>query len=389
VNKYVIGLLLLTTLAVGRVAATYSTFTATSEEPAPALARIAISEPRLLVLPFLVFTCIVTFLWSRRWFGDAAAVWAVLLLVSTPPILGHAGLATLDLAFAATTLGVLYEFMRWLEERSWRRSIWLGIAIAAVVVLLSMGVTYGTPEPYLLGGLRNNGWWYFFPVVLAVKTPIGLLLLSVLGIYAVLARRRSVPWQHVLTAVFAIVILLVCMALRSDLGVRQILVIYPLLAILGGAVIPQATQIAAASTERMRMLAVLPAVLAVWVAAASLRAHPDYLAYFNEFVGAHPEKILVESDLDWGQDLHRLSQRLQVLGVNQISIAYFGSAPLDQAGLPPYQILPPDHAVPGYVAISVQRSTVEFKRNGSYAWLKRYRPLERVGKSIDLFWIQE
>jgi hypothetical protein len=138
----------------------------------------------------------------------------------------------------------------------------------------------------------------------------------------------------------------------------------------------------------MQMLAVLPAVLAVWTAADSLRAHPDYMAYFNEFVGAHPEKILAESDLDWGQDLNRLSERLKVLGVHQVSIAYFGSAALDQAGLPPYQGLPPDQPVAGYVAVSVRRTNIDYRKDGSYGWLKRYKPLERVGKSIDLFWIQ-
>ena len=37
-------------------------------------------------------------------------------------------------------------------------------------------------------------------------------------------------------------------------------------------------------------------------------ANPDYLPYFNEAV-AHPERVLVDSDLDWGQDLRRLEQR--------------------------------------------------------------------------------
>jgi hypothetical protein len=547
--KHVIGMLLLTALAVGRVAATYPTFNSTSDEPLhisagmewlergtytyeyqhPPLARIAVALgpylsgvrstvarnrnmggvqylvedgerllydrgqywttltlARLGVLPFLVAACVVTFLWARRWFGDTASLWALLLLVCTPPLLGHAGLATTDVACAASTLAALYQFIRWLEAPEWRRSIWLAIAVAvalltkfssvaflgacfpagllyallvarqkpalalrlrqtavtAGIVFLTMWACYrftvkplraeygpspqvdqflrnkpilqkawnialDTPLPltevmlgvrdvnrhnaighdsYLLGEWRYTGWWYFFPVVLAVKTPLGLLLLAVLGFIAILARFRSVPWQYTLTALFAIVILGVCMASHIDLGVRHILSIYPLLAILGGAVVSQAPEWA--NTERMRMLAVLPAVLAVWVAADSVRAHPDYLAYFNEFVGAHPEKILAESDVDWGQDLHRLSERLKVLGIQQVSIAYFGSARLDQAGLPPFTGVPPDQPVRGYVAISVQRSTIDYKKNGSYAWLKRYKPLERVGKSIDLFWIE-
>ncbi len=552
-RKHVLGATLLTALAVARVAATYPTFNSTFDEPEhlsagmewlqhgtytleyqhPPLARIAIAlgpflhglrsttarKPgeesyayifedgdrllyaggqywtnltlaRLGVLPFLIAACAFTFLWARRWFGDAAALWALLLLVSTPPLLGHAGVATNDLACAATTLAALYQFVRWLETPEWPRAIWLAIAVAVAfltkfssIVFLGACFTSGllyallvarqkpvaalrlrqaaaaagivflmiwtcyrftvkplradygasprvdqflrnkpvlrsawnlamdTPLPltevllgvrdlnrhdalghdsYLLGEWRTTGWWYFFPVVLAVKTPLGLLLLSALAFLALLMRFRSIPWQYALTALFAVMILLVCMASHIDLGVRHILPIYPLLAILSGAVVAQAKEWA--HTERMRMLAILPTVLAVWVAAASVRAHPDYLAYFNELVGAHPEKILAESDLDWGQDLHRLSERLRDLGIDQVSIAYFGTAALDQAGLPAYQSLPPglppDHAVKGYVAISVRRSTIDYKINGSYAWLKRYKPLERVGKSIDLFWIE-
>ena len=43
----------------------------------------------------------------------------------------------------------------------------------------------------------------------------------------------------------------------------------------------------------------------------SLAAHPDYLAYFNALAGDDPERIVVDSDLDWGQDIKRLGQRLR------------------------------------------------------------------------------
>src|SRR6185369_5710663 len=33
-------------------------------------------------------------------------------------------------------------------------------------------------DAYLLGEVRHTGWWYYFPVVLAVKTPIPVLLLA-------------------------------------------------------------------------------------------------------------------------------------------------------------------------------------------------------------------
>ena len=84
---------------------------------------------RLGTLPFLVLACIVVYLWGCRWYSVATGFWAVLLLLSVPPILGHAGLATLDMACAATIAAVLYQFVRWLECPSKLRSAFLGRAI--------------------------------------------------------------------------------------------------------------------------------------------------------------------------------------------------------------------------------------------------------------------
>src|SRR5215471_4950644 len=75
---------------------------------------------------------------------------------------------------------------------------------------------------YLFGEFRMKGWWYFFPVVVGVKTPIGFLLLAACGVAAILRDFRSGPWQQHLTLIFAIVILLVCMGSGIDLGVRRI-----------------------------------------------------------------------------------------------------------------------------------------------------------------------
>ncbi|MGB9331156.1 MAG: glycosyltransferase family 39 protein, partial [Steroidobacteraceae bacterium] len=68
-------------------------------------------------LPFLVLLLLATWLWARRLFSSAGTgLLAVLLLVSVPPILGHAALATLDVAAAATTLLALYALERWLTS---------------------------------------------------------------------------------------------------------------------------------------------------------------------------------------------------------------------------------------------------------------------------------
>lgn len=177
--------------------------------------------------------------------------------------------------------------------------------------------------------------------------------------------------------------MLVCIRSGIDLGVRHILAIYPPLAVIAGYAMSEFFVLARRTS---RAILVLPILLAAWAVVESWMVHPDYLAYFNQFAGAHPEKILAESDLDWGQDLDRLSRRLRELRVGHVSIKYFGTAPLEKAGLPSYSALSP--AIPtthGYVAVSARYLTLEYAKNGSFAWLRGRTPLETIGKSIYLY----
>jgi hypothetical protein len=237
-------------------------------------------------------------------------------------------------------------------------------------------------DSFLLGEFRKTGWWYFFPVVLAVKTPVGLLALLALALYRGRDLRSSYAGKVpvlLLTALFAVAMLAVCLTTHINLGVRHILPIYVPLAVLGGNVI-------ATAASKWRVVALALAGIA---ATESALAHPDYLAAFNVFAGSHPERILAESDLDWGQDLHRLSVRLKELGVQQVTVDYFGSDWIHKAGLPPYRFADPRQPATGYVALSIRRFTLDNAKDGSYEWIKGREPLERIGKSIDLFYLTE
>jgi len=432
---------------------------------------------RLGTIPFLILAMLVTYSWGCRYFSRSAGLWAVAFLACCPPILGQAGLATLDMACAATVVLALWQFTRWLEApANWTNSMLLGAAFAAalwckfsalpfltacciagifvvpvkfrtlirarfgIVALLScfflmwagyrltlvpLSVTYGahptidaalnthpalrgawtlllnTPLPltewmlgirdlwrhdmlghdsYLLGEYRNTGWWYFFPVVVAVKTPLGLLGLTFAGAALVLRRFRTVTWQQTLTLLFPIMILAVSMTSRIDAGVRHILPIYPFGAVLAGFAVVEALR-------WRRDVGVLAIAFAFAIFAESWQAHPDYLSHFNALAGRHPETILAESDLDLGQDLHRLSLRMKELHADHLSISYFGSAPLERAGLPPYRVIGRDDLLPGYVAVSLRYLYLSNAKDGGLQWIKKYTPLERIGTSIDLFYL--
>ena len=285
------------------------------------------------VLPFFVVASIVVFLWARRIGGWPTGAAAVALFTTLPPVLGHAGVATTDMAITATLVLAAYCAIRWLDEPSVPRGLLLGMSLAAALLskfsallflpagaaaialvrwrtrharpdepsprpgtkairavylaaLLTVWAGYrfsigplvpppGTtttatpsqgplenlaqarvfPAPaffeglgevaaknraghksYLLGEVRDTGWWYFFPVALAVKTPLAFVLLVVAGIFAAvrmpLAGDRA---RHLIPLAIAVAILLVCLPSRINIGLRHVLPLYPFLAITAGA----------------------------------------------------------------------------------------------------------------------------------------------------------
>jgi 4-amino-4-deoxy-L-arabinose transferase-like glycosyltransferase len=235
---------------------------------------------------------------------------------------------------------------------------------------------------FLLGRTDLVGWWYFYLVALAVKTPLPLLLLGLtgLGLLAVRGWRDADVYLLAPAACFVSILAFCCAYSHINIGVRHVLIAYPLLAIGAGYAVCSAWQRWPAVLARAAL-----AGLMLWQIAILALAWPDYLAYFNPLAGSHPERILVDSDLDWGgQDLRRLEQVLAARGVAQIWLGYKGTADLSREALPPYTLLKPNQPVSGWIAITML--TLQENQAG-YGWLLHYRPVQRVGKSIDLYYI--
>jgi 4-amino-4-deoxy-L-arabinose transferase-like glycosyltransferase len=232
---------------------------------------------------------------------------------------------------------------------------------------------------FLLGNVKAGGWWYFYFVALAVKTPLPLLLSGPPGLY-LLARdglREANTWRMAPIVLFVTLLAFASLFSRINIGIRHVLILYPFLA-LGGAY-------ALASMWRAmpRVGTAVASLLVAWQVGTVGTAYPDYFPYFNELV-SDPQHVLVDSDLDWGQDLQRLERRLAQLKVPSVSLAYQGTADLAREALPPFVRLPPRQPATGWVAITAL--TREHEPTG-YAWLNSYRPVERVGKTVDLYFI--
>ena len=71
--------------------------------------------------------------------------------------------------------------------------------------------------------------------------------------------------------------------------------------------------------------------------------------------------------------------------MQQLWLGYKGTADLSREPLPQFTPLPPNHPVTGWVAITML--TLQENQAG-YGWLRRYQPVQRVGKSFNLYDIQ-
>jgi len=159
-----------------------------------------------------------------------------------------------------------------------------------------------TWQSYLLGRLYTGSRWYYLPAALLVKTPLGMSALWLGGAAAMVAvprLRTAVPYVLLPPAV----LLAVAMQGSRDLGVRYAIFMPVFLAVAAACVL----------ALRRRWAYALAAALVAFVAVSSLRTYPYYLPYSNEAFGG-PAKThlrLHDSNVDWGQDLGRLADRLR------------------------------------------------------------------------------
>ncbi len=173
---------------------------------------------------------------------------------------------------------------------------------------------------FLDGEQSLAGWYRYFPEAFFLKTPLAFtaLVLWVLGAGVLRARGRSFDgWCLALTPV---VVTAVAILSRLNLGHRHLAPLYPFLCV---AIAP-----AAAWLSERGARAVVAAVLVASCVLSFALATPRYLSYFNVVAGGPRggAKHLVDSNIDWGQDLIRLKNWMSTRGVDEVDLAYFGTA---------------------------------------------------------------
>ncbi|MGW4081575.1 ArnT family glycosyltransferase [Streptomyces sp. NPDC004822] len=231
-------------------------------------------------------------------------------------------------------------------------------------------------QGFLFGRLYTGALWYYLPAALLVKTPLGMLALWAAGAAAVLAVRRLRPAAPY-PLVPAAVLLATAMLGARNFGTRYALFLPMFLAVAAGC----------ALAVRRRWVTAGVAALVVFVAVSSLRTFPYYLPYSNEAFGG-PERTrlrLHDSNVDWGQDLGRLADRLRERYPGErVWLVYKGSGVPSYYGIrarDPREV--PEREVRGLLVVS---DSAAAKATGRLARLiAGSRPVETVGHSITLY----
>jgi hypothetical protein len=193
-------------------------------------------------------------------------------------------------------------------------------------------------------------------------------------------RRRNAGWTGELALFLpACLLLLVSTQDVISAGVRRVLPVLPVLAVGAGRWWPA---LAGAGKKRLAL-----AVPAVWLLVASIAAWPHYIPYFNEAAGGSKNgaRLLDDSNLDWGQDLDKLPEAMQRLGMQKVRLFYHGSADPRWYGISVEPATLQELALhePGNYAIS--RHLVIRMRTVGITWPSLEQPVGVAGTSILLY----
>ena len=226
---------------------------------------------------------------------------------------------------------------------------------------------------FLLGELSPTGWWYYFPVTFATKTPVAVLLLLIVAV-SVGARRIREPAQWY-WPVAAGSYFLCAMTSRSDLGFRHLMPAMAFLMIWMGSL--------AQELPARRWLLLVTAGLLIWLMVDFGRSRDGYLAYYNELVGDRGYMVATDSNLDWGQDLKRIRaylDRHSEIAAPYVEYPADGPSSLDYYGIrhrPPEAITP---AMAGVLIIGVTRLS-----DPSVAFLRALPIADRITPGVFVY----
>ena len=410
---------------------------------------------RLAVVFLAMLLGVAVYGWARRLYGKTAGLLSLALFTTCPNMLANGGLATEDMGFTFFAFLTIYCYSRYARKRNTANLLLTGVALGLALntkhtALLLLPALAGCllqdyfrrrKEPgelkraffafgvilaaaaaallpfygfssigYYFSGLKNtlrhvgggqwafmngkysvDGFWNYFIYAILVKTPLPVLLCAALAAAARLKARALFDAEGVYLMFFPALLLLAASLSSFHIGLRHVLAVYPFLFVFCGG---------ALSLFKGKLSVLVPAALLLWQAQTSAAVHPYYLTYFNELAGG-PERgheHLLDSNLDWGQDLKELKSYLDAEKVSDLILSYHGSTVAGYIGRD-YQdlfstISEKSRHINGpapsreYLAVSATHfHGVYFREFGKdmFYWLAARRPRTVIGNNIRVY----
>jgi hypothetical protein len=273
-----------------------------------------------------------------------------------------------------------------------------------VRIFQSLQEHYDLGHPtFLMGRVSDHGWWWYFPVAFVLKTPLPMLILAV---WAVWSKVKSHTECHSWIRTFSLFLFPLLYAASSlfssvNIGYRHLLPLLPFLYVGIGMQIgsrePESriTHHVSRNTQPPLLLTSYFLLLA-WLIIGTVSLTPNFLTFFNVIAGGARGgyRYLVDSNLDWGQNLWDLHAWMDEHCEDRVYYAHYSPARLDVYGIDT-TYLPPDpraddfapwNPVPGLYAIGATVLQGPYAPDvNTYAWFRAREPLTRLGNALWLY----
>ena len=346
--------------------------------------------------------------------------------------------------FDSHHVGSIPVLVTWMEQRHLMPQAWL-------FGFLYTYATTQTRSAFLMGNQRLIGWWYYFPMAMLFKTPLAMLLAMIAAglfslarlIFPAVARweldqrATDTPTVDRLTTasaggvgiltnaetgapnetqanltepeylssdlpqpLWAMLCLLLppavygfaALTTNLNLGIRHVLPIYPFIYMGIGLLVVRLLRL------RWQLTRWVIGVLAVALAAETLLAWPNYLAFFNVACGRSRGgiKLLADSNLDWGQDLPAIVEFARKHTDKPLYLSYFGMAQPEYYGVKYTNVtggsifrpqqhlweLPPQ---PGYLVVSATNVQMVYLDDSEFKALRGIAPRQVLNGTIYVY----
>lgn len=253
------------------------------------------------------------------------------------------------------------------------------------VVLVFVRVAGGNAT-YIMGHVSDKSISWFFPVAWLIKTPLSIIILfvwSLLTLAFFRNKHKQDSWQNWILLTPVVVYWAFTLKGSLNIGIRHLMPTIPFMLLFIGKSMKRYV-----SGEHITKQAYVVWALVLFMAVETISYFPQYISYFNVLIPRGERyKYLVDSSLDWGQDLYRLRDFVNDNNIKSIKVDYFGGS------VPPYYI--PESVewhssygpTTGWLAVSAtyfQSSKLYGPKEGKwdYEWLESFEPEAIIGGSI-------